>query len=396
MAVTLVDGRGAVDSRDARIGDQLRIIGAKPHRAAEIAARRAGFELALVHPLGHHADDRLIAGAELGGRCAFDAGEIARGLDAGHLHAEADAEIRHLAFTGEAGRLDLAFRAAIAEAAGHENAVDVLKIGRGILALEDLRIDPVEIDFHPVGDAAMHERFHQRFIGVLEAGIFADDGDGHLTLRIAERVDDVVPARQVWRSLLLEAEDSQHLGIEPFGMIGERDGVDLVDVLRLDHGGFAHVAEERELAALAFRDRPVRAAEQDIRLDSDGAQFLHGMLRRLGLELARARDIRQQGQMHEQRMAFRQVVLQLADRLEERQALDVTDRTADLDQREIIALVAREHEVLDGVGDVRNHLHGRAEVIAATLFRDDFLIDAAGGDIVLLDRRAAGEALVMT
>ena len=39
-------------------------------------------------------------------------------------------------------------------------------------------------------------------------------------------------------------------------------------------------------------------------------------------------------------MIARQIVLDLADRLEERQALDIADRAADLDQHEIIVVIA--------------------------------------------------------
>ena len=71
-------------------------------------------------------------------------------------------------------------------------------------------------------------------------------------------------------------------------------------------------------------------------------------------------------------VAARQLVAELADGLEERQALDVADRAADLDQHEVDALVAgSEHELLDGVGDVRDHLHGGAEVVAAPLLGED-------------------------
>ena len=94
-------------------------------------------------------------------------------------------------------------------------------------------------------------------------------------------------------------------------------------------------------------------------------------------------------------VAARQIVAELADRLEERQALDVADRAADLDQHEIDALVALEDEFLDGVGDVRDHLHRRAEIVAAPLLGDDLLIDAAGGDVVLPVGAAPGEALVV-
>ena len=66
-----------------------------------------------------------------------DAGERARRLDHRHLHAEADAEIGHLALARETRREDLALRAALAEAAGHENAVHMLEMRRRIAALED-------------------------------------------------------------------------------------------------------------------------------------------------------------------------------------------------------------------------------------------------------------------
>ena len=94
-------------------------------------------------------------------------------------------------------------------------------------------------------------------------------------------------------------------------------------------------------------------------------------------------------------VAARQIVAELADRLEERQALDVADRAADLDQHEIDPLVAVEDEFLDGVGDVRDHLHRRAEEVAAPLLGDQLLVDAPGGDVVLPVGVAAGEALVM-
>ena len=103
----------------------------------------------------------------------------------------------------------------------------------------------------------------------------------------------------------------------------------------------------------------------------------------------------QERQVHVDHVAARQVVAELADRLEEGQALDVADRAADLDQHEIHALVAVEHEFLDGVGDVRNDLHRRAEKVAAPLLGDDLLVDAPGGDVVLPVRVASGEALVV-
>ena len=243
----------------------------------------------------------------------------------------------------------------------------LFEIGRRIAALEDLALDPVELDPHVIGHAAVGQRLDQRFVGVLEAGVFADDRDRHLAFGIVIGLRDRLPAAHVRLRRRLDAEGGEHLAVEPGGVIGGGHVVDRGDVARLDHRAFAHVAEQAELAPLLARDFAVAAAQQDMRLDADRAQLLDRMLRRLGLELAGGRDEGQQRQVDIDDMAARQIVAELADRLEERQALDVADRAADLDQHEVDALVAVEHEVLDRVGDVRDDLHRRAEKIAAPL-----------------------------
>ncbi len=213
--------------------------------------------------------------------------------------------------------------------------------------------------------------------------------------RIADALVDQVPDGEIGRRRVLDPEGGEHLAVEAGLVIGLRHRIDVVGVARLDHGGFAHVAEETELAALLARDRPVGAAEQDVGLDADRAQLLHRVLRRLGLELARAGDEREEREMDVDRLMARQVVAELADRLEERQPLDVADGAADLAQDEVEAVVAVADEFLDGVGDVRDHLDGGAEIVAAPLLGEDVLVDAAGGDVVLLARWPPGEALVV-
>ena len=51
--------------------------------------------------------------------------------------------------------------------------------------------------------------------------------------------------------------------------------------------------------------------------------------------------------------------------------------------------------VLDLVGDVRDHLHGGAEVVAAALLGDHVLVDAAGGEVAAAAGGGAHEALVV-
>jgi hypothetical protein len=53
------------------------------------------------------------------------------------------------------------------------------------------------------------------------------------------------------------------------------------------------------------------------------------------------------------------------------------------------------HGVFDLVGDVRNDLDGLAEIVAAPLFENDLLVDAASGKVVVARQGSVGEALVV-
>jgi len=85
----------------------------------------------------------------------------------------------------------------------------------------------------------------------------------------------------------------------------------------------------------------------------------------------------------------------LADRFQERQRLDVAHGAADLDQAHVEAFGGLDDAALDLVGDVRDHLHGAAEIIAAAFLADHVVVDPAGGDGVLAGQARAQVALVV-
>src|SRR5262245_63454103 len=116
------------------------------------------------------------------------------------------------------------------------------------------------------------------------------------------------------------------------------------------------------------------------------------MLGRLCLEFACARNKRHEGEMDVHGVAPRQIVAQLPDRFEKRQSFDVADRAADLAQHEVKPLIAFPDEILDGVGDVRDDLNRRAEIIASALARENLLVKAAGGDVGMARGGTAGKA----
>ena len=90
-----------------------------------------------------------------------------------------------------------------------------------------------------------------------------------------------------------------------------------------------------------------------------------------------------------------ELVVELADRFEERQALDVADRAADLAQHKVFVGQIGQDEFLDRVGDVRDDLHRRAEIFAAPFAADHGRIDPASRDAVALARGDPDIALVV-
>jgi len=164
-----------------------------------------------------------------------------------------------------------------------------------------------------------------------------------------------------------------------------RNLVDVVDVFRRDHRLARHVGEQRDLAALVLRQRLLGAAQQHVRPDADALQLLDRMLRRLGLDLAARAQIRHQRQVHVQHVVMRALETHLADGLQERQRLDVAHRAAHFHQRHVGVAGAFDDAALDLVGDVRDHLHRAAEVLAAALLAQHRLVHLTG--VKLLARR---------
>ena len=90
------------------------------------------------------------------------------------------------------------------------------------------------------------------------------------------------------------------------------------------------------------------------------------------------------------------VLPQLANRFEERLALDVADRAADLDEDDVdVARGDGADAVLDLVGDVGDDLDRPAEIVAAALLLNDRQIDLAGRPVVVPRRRLVGEPFVV-
>ena len=111
------------------------------------------------------------------------------------------------------------------------------------------------------------------------------------------------------------------------------------------------------------------------------AQLAHAVLHGLGLQLVGGGDVGHQRQVYEDGVLAAHVLAELADGLQEGQALDVAHGAADLHDHHVRRPCRRPDGGLDLVGDVGDHLDRPAQVVAAPFLGDDRAVDLAGGDV---------------
>ena len=141
-------------------------------------------------------------------------------------------------------------------------------------------------------------------------------------------------------SAALELEHAHDEVVETLVVHAQRHLVDVVGVARRDDRLGLDVAEQGDLLADAARERLFGARDDDVGLDADLAQLGDAVLRRLGLRLADDADDRHQRDVDVEHVVAADVLAELADRLEERQALDVAHRAADLGDEHVDAEAA--------------------------------------------------------
>src|SRR3954470_12769592 len=180
---------GAIDRKSQGILFDRTLLRAQAHGPAELRLLGALLDAAgAVEPLGDERDHwmrRVVV--ELGAVRAGEAADVARELDSGELHAEADAEIRHAVLARVADRGDLALGAALAEAAGDQDRVHLLQAAATVL-FQLFGIEVMDVDLRPGMDAGVAQRLVQALVRILQVDVFADERDVDLVLRVLLRV----------------------------------------------------------------------------------------------------------------------------------------------------------------------------------------------------------------
>src|SRR6185437_3500949 len=319
---------------------------------------------------------------------------IASVLDAGRLHAEADAKIRNAVLARVTDRVEHALDAALPKASRDQDSIEAGKLRFVIRRFKPFGFYPRYAQLKIMSQRAVHQRFFQRLVAVLILDIFAYNADGDFVPRVIGAPDDFFPLAEVGR-LRLQVQILERKRVHAFARKSKRNFVDGIHVLCRNHGLLFEIAEERDFALQVAREEAVCAAEQDIGLDSDGQHLLDRVLRGFRFQLLRRADPWNQRDVNEYRVLAPQFLAHLADRLQERQRFDVAHCAADFDNGYVVGRGDLAHGVLDFVGYVGNHLDRLAEIVAASFLGDDLLVNAPGGQVVVAREVRVGEALVM-
>ena len=323
-------------------------------------------------------------------------GEIPRRVDDGALHPQADSQEGELPGAGEADRLHLPLDAPLAEATRHDEPVEPGQEPLGPLPLDVLAVDRLHAHLRVAGDATMIEGLVDALVGVAVLGILPHQRDRHLVLRVAEPMEDVVPGIEIgWRGL--DPEAPQDDVVDAVGLERQRHLVDReILVALLDHRLERDIAKQRDLLPVGDVEGPLGAADEDVGLDADLPEDADGVLRRLRLQFTGRLQIGDEREVDEDAVLPPGRQRDLPDRLEEREALDVAHRAADLGDHDVgVGGAQIEHLLLDLVGDVGDHLDGLAEKLPAPFLVDHREIDLPGGVVALARQRRRGEALVV-
>ena len=348
--------------------------------------------------IGHQVDDRIgRGGVDLGRMRAAQARHVARKFHNRHLHAQADAQERHAVLARIAHRGDLALQPARAEAAGHQHALRIPQALRCVLIRQLFGRHPVDLHARMVRDAAVRERLHDAHVCVRQLDVLAHQRDARRALRRQLALDHRAPLGQV-RLGRVDPQQPADLAVQILRVQQQRHLIDGAGVLVVKDVFRRDVAKHRDLVAHLARDRVLRAADDHVRLNAQPRQLLDGVLRRLGLQLARRRDIGHERHMDVQAVFAPDLRAQLSDGLQKGLRLDVAHRAADLRDHHVRRrLVVRhlQHAPLDLVRDVRDDLDRRAQVFPFALAGDDRPVHAAAGDIGRLRQRLVDEPLVV-
>ena len=347
------------------------------HELARVSAEAHGAALfGDVLLFVHQVDDRVgCLFVEFRGVGVLPAEYVACKFNHAALHAETNSQQRNLVFAGILDGDALAVYAAASETSRNQNAVRILDEARILFKLFGL--DAFHFHLGVVFHAGMLQGFVHGLVSVADGDVLAHQRDGAFVLGLGGLLDELVPFG-VDNRVHAQAELFQHAEVKfLLGKFAGHGVHRISHILFFDDAFGFYVAEERELVQMILRDCHFGTAHENVREDTDIAELGNRVLRRLCLEFACGLQVRHQNQVDKAGVFHADFKTELSCGFEEWERFNVACDTADFAEHDVSAAFGcRAEGVLDFVGNVRNYLHGAAEVLARAFFCEHGGIDA--------------------
>ena len=314
----------------------------------------------------------------------------------GQLHAQADPEERDAAGAGVPDGGDHALDAAASEPAGDKDAADVSEEPVRVLFGYGFGVDPFDPDRGVRVDAAVLQRFNDADIGVVELGVFPDQGDRYILGRMPQVVHHLRPVIKVrFRTVQMQAF-TDDLG-QAFFFHCQGRFIEIFHIQVLEDVAGRNVAEEGDLVFHLRAQRIFGPADDDVGTDAHALEFFYAGLGRFGLHFLGRFQVGDQRHVDEDHIFVPFLMAELPDGLQERLAFNVADGAAHFDDGDLGIFGGRiaVEAALDLVCDVGDHLDGAAAEVAAPFFLEDGPVDLSCGNVGILRQVLIDEPFVV-
>ena len=184
--------------------------------------------------------------------------------------------------------MDFAFNAAFAKATGHQDGVKTSQLAHRDFG-DGFRVYVFNLDSHVVFHTGVAQCFVDRFVAVAQVHVLAHHRDGDFPLRVFHFKHQVVPALEVG-GLGVQAQFVANQAVQPLFVQHARHFVNGVHIRHGNHAPLLHIGKQRNFVALVLGNVTISPAQQNVRLNTNFTQLLHGVLGGLGFKLAGSRN----------------------------------------------------------------------------------------------------------
>ena len=279
----------------------------------------------------HNVNDRIGGhSAELITVSVGQSDDIAGKLYNSKLHTQTESQVRNFLFSGVADSTDHTFDTPVTKAAGNDDSIHIGKKFVDIIITDQLGIDPFDLHFRIIGNGAMLQCFHHTDIGIMKGHIFANQSNFYFMFWILPGLNHLNPVAKI-RLRTIHIQAVAHNICQLFFFHGKRQLIKNIHIKILDDSLLRDITELRNLFFDAVVQRKVGTTYQDIRLNTHTLQFFDTGLCRFGFKLSGSFQIWDQRHMDENTVLMSHIMLELAERLQERLTLNIAHGSANLD-----------------------------------------------------------------